>query len=539
MLGCHISRAVSGGKIDVFASGMNWSNLVMMFHQSTSVTSIVQILLVTIILWNRQAIYLWIKGVKLPPGPPRRPITKNLHQLPRTYPWLTYSKWAKQYGSVLSFEVFNKTTIVLNSAKAVNDLLESKASNYSDRPIRMMGGELAGRKKTIFFMSSQASEFKEYRRLLQSGLNPRASKTYRPIQTQEVQVLLRGLLDAPQDFISHIRRNAVAVILKVAYGYQVAGNDDPLVVALEDGMKQLGVLNIPGKYWVEYFPILRFVPEWFPGAGFKHLARVIGESMSRLEDQPLEWAKKQIAGGNYVDSFTSKYLRQEDGHLVTDDRLNEWIKWTAEGLYVGGGDTTVSAMTSFFYAMVTNPHVQTRAQAEIDMVASGRLPTLDDLPALPYITALIKEVLRWAPVAPLGLPHSTVEDSYYEGYYIPKGATIIYNVWGLTHDEEKYPNPDVFNPERHLGPKPQPDPLKIVFGFGRRSCPGAHFAEMALFLNIASILSVFDLLKPLNKDGKEEDPALEWVSGLTLHVKPFNCRIKPRSLDHLLYLEKN
>lgn len=59
-------------------------------------------------------------------------------------------------------------------------------------------------------------------------------------------------------------------------------------------------------------------------------------------------------------------------------------------------------MTSFFYAMVTNPHVQTRAQAEIDMVASGRLPTLDDLPALPYITALIKEVLRWAPVAPLG-----------------------------------------------------------------------------------------------------------------------------------------
>lgn len=49
--------------------------------------------------------------------------------------------------------------------------------------------------------------------------------------------------------------------------------------------------------------------------------------------------KSMQAGGDYVDSFTSKYLRQEDGHLVTDDRLNEWIKWTAEGLYVGGGDT--------------------------------------------------------------------------------------------------------------------------------------------------------------------------------------------------------
>ncbi|PPQ75850.1 hypothetical protein CVT24_000608 [Panaeolus cyanescens] len=478
-----------------------------------------QLFLATIVLWNRNAIWQWIKGLRLPPGPPRRPFTKNLHQIPRSYPWLTYSDWAKQYGPVFSFGLFNKTTIVLNSAKSVNDLLEHKASIYSDRPVRWMGGELAGRKKTIFFMSSQVPEFKEYRRLLQSGLNPRASKSYRPIQIQEVQVLLRGLLETPQDFVSHIRRNAVAVVLKVAYGYQVVGHDDPLVVALENGMKQLGVLYAPGRFLVENFPILRFLPEWFPGAGFKRLARTIGETMSHLEDQPLEWAKRAIASGNFVESFTSKYLRQEDGSLVSDEKLNEWIKWTAEGIFVGGGDTTVSALTSFFYLMVTHPHIQERAQAEIDQVVQGRLPNLDDLPMLPYIKALIKEVLRWAPVAPLGLPHGTVQDSTYDGYYIPKNATVVSNIWALMHDEESYPNPSVFDPERHMGPNPQPDPLKFAFGFGRRSCPGAHFAEMAMFLNITNILAVFKLLKPLDKDGKEEDPKLEWLSGPTLSLK--------------------
>jgi cytochrome P450 len=65
---------------------------------------------------------------------------------------------------------------------------------------------------------------------------------------------------------------------------------------------------------------------------------------------------------------------------------------------------TVSAMTSFFYLMEMNPEVQKRAQADIDKVTGGsRLPIPDDEEKLPYIVALIKEVIRWNPVAPLGI----------------------------------------------------------------------------------------------------------------------------------------
>lgn len=107
-------------------------------------------------------------------------------------------------------------------------------------------------------------------------------------------------------------------------------------------------------------------------------------------------------------------------------------------------------MTSFFFLMSAHPEVQKRAQSEIDaIVGKGRLPTLDDRNSLVYVAAVIKEVLRWGPVAPLGkgsyissmfvdlqilsgLQHRVTENDTYNGYLIPKGATIIANIWSVT-----------------------------------------------------------------------------------------------------------
>jgi len=70
----------------------------------------------------------------LPPGPPGKLISGNAHQLPNTKRWLTYAKWAETYGPVIYFRIFHKRFVVLNSAKAVVDLLENRSSIYSDRP---------------------------------------------------------------------------------------------------------------------------------------------------------------------------------------------------------------------------------------------------------------------------------------------------------------------------------------------------------------------------------------------------------------------
>ncbi len=79
--------------------------------------------------------------------------------------------------------------------------------------------------------------------------------------------------------------------------------------------------------------------------------------------------------------------------------------------------------------MALYPEVQRKAQADIEKVSPNRLPTFDDYDSLPYIKAIIREIIRWGPVAPLGLPHCVMEDDVYQTYFIPKDTTVFGNIW--------------------------------------------------------------------------------------------------------------
>ena len=176
--------------------------------------------------------------------------------------------------------------------------------------------------------------------------------------------------------------------------------------------------------------------------------------------------------------------------------------------------------------------MQRKAQAEIDsVVKTTRLPTLADRKHLPYIDAIVKEVLRWHPVAPTGLPHTTTKDDTYDRYMIPKGAILLPNVWMMLHDPSVYHNPGAFKPERFLGPKPELDPHNLSFGFGRRVCPGRLLADETLFLAIADSLAVFNIKKVV-EDGVETDPVGNFMPGVISHPEPFQCDIKARSAKH-------
>ena len=94
----------------------------------------------------------------------------------------------------------------MNSGKVALDILEARSGIYSDRPTNWMAGEIAGRKRAISLTPFMDPRFKISRRLLETGLSTRASKSYRPIQAQETQTLLQNLANAPEDFATHLRR---------------------------------------------------------------------------------------------------------------------------------------------------------------------------------------------------------------------------------------------------------------------------------------------------------------------------------------------
>jgi len=168
------------------------------------------------------------------------------------------------------------------------------------------------------------------------------------------------------------------------------------------------------------------------------------------------------------------------------------------------------------------------------VIGKDRLPVFSDRDNLPYVEATVKEALRWHPVAPMGLPHTSTEDDLCEGYFIPKDAMIFANVWLFTHDPNVYHDPMTFKPERFLsidGHEPEPDPHRFVFGFGRRICPGRILADNALFLNIAQSLAVFNVSKAL-ENGKEAMPVIKFEPGVVSHPAPYKTKITPRSAHH-------
>jgi hypothetical protein len=91
---------------------------------------------------------------------------------------------------------------------------------------------------------------------------------------------------------------------------------------------------------------------------------------------------------------------------------------------------TSSTLQTFFFAMARYPDTLAKAQEELEnVVGANRLPDFSDKENLPYVNALIKEVMRFFPILPLGVPHRVIVEDEYQGMRIPEGSIIFPNVW--------------------------------------------------------------------------------------------------------------
>ncbi|KAJ7723504.1 cytochrome P450 [Mycena maculata] len=479
-------------------------------------------------------LYSWRNRLKLPlpPGPRKLPLLGNLLDIPSTHPWITYMLWSEEYNSdIIHLDIAGKSVVVLSSLNAVESLLEKRSAIYSDRPRITMVNELMGWDFNLGMMK-YGDEWRTHRRLFKQGFTPKASLKYRPKQLTATHRVLRLILHRPDAFMDHFRQWAGDVILSVAYGIDVLPYNDPYVSLAYQAVHGFATAGVPGRYLVDSLPILKHVPAWFPGAGFKRQAKKWEKLAHAMRDVPFAVTKGQMELGTPPPSFAADYLlslQESSDHYYTEGL----VKNVAGTMFLGGADTTVSAVSTFMLAMLANPDAQQRAQAEIDSVTKGEhLPDFEDEAALPYVTAIVKEVLRWQPVTPMAIPHFVRVEDEYQGYRIPAGSIVIGNTWAILHDEAIYPDPYAFKPERFLlNGKLNPavrDP-EIAFGYGRRRCPAIHMAMASVWITVVSILATFDITRPLDGDGKEIAPSYEYDDGFISFPLPFKCGITPRS----------
>ncbi|KAK0479641.1 cytochrome P450 [Armillaria novae-zelandiae] len=475
----------------------------------------------------RLSLSIFRRRLPFPPGPKRLPLIGNLWNVPRTadYPWRTYAKWASMYGDVLYLDIPGNPTVVINSAKAAEDLFEKRSGNYSDRPdFTMM--KLSGWDYNFAFMR-YSNRWRTHRRMFHQYFQPRAVPEYYPAQLKATSVLLKQLLKSPDALAHHIRHHTGSVIMKTVYGYDVDPNGDQFVDLVNRAQESIHMVGNVGSFLVDYIPSLKYLPRWMPGARFLSLARAWSKDVEEMAEAPFKYTAESVAKGIAPPSFVSENLTTKTG--VPDNA--EYLKIVRDTAAVAFSDLsprrkTVSAILSAILAFILYPEVQAKAQAEVDAVIGHgiRLPDFDDRPQMPYIDAIVLETLRWNPVAPLAVAHRSMKEDVYKGYHIPAGMAML-------HDEKYYPNPLAFDPDRFIpkdGKEAQPEPT-FAFGFGRRICPGRHLAQNTTWIAIASMASTLSFSKALDSEGCIIEPSSTYTSEFVSFPLPFECRIKPRS----------
>ncbi|KAF8897012.1 cytochrome P450 [Mucidula mucida] len=473
----------------------------------------------------------------LPPGPKGLPLIGNLLDFPTVDAWIAFKDAGEQLNSdIVYYNVAGQDLIVVNTIDAANELFVKRSSIYSDRPSCFMANELVGFTWN-FGLHKYGEEWKEHRKMFHKSLGgPILAAAQHPHILDSAKYLLRRIRDKPDRFLDDVRLYAGQIILRITYGIEVQDKTDPFVIQAEKGMHALAVAGCPGAFLVDTWPILRFVPSWVPGAGFKTWAKEAKESVTAMRDAPLKFLEEAVADGTAKPSVGSKIISElEEADADTKETNMLMLGNVLATTYGAGSDTTVSAISTAILAMVQNPNILKKVQTDIDsIVGHDRLPDFGDRKTLPYLQAVLKEVLRWRPVGPLAVPHRVTKDDEYRGYHIPQGATIFGNAWAILHNKAVYGNDvETFNPGRFLNAdgilNPSIPHPSAAFGFGRRICAGQDIAEDTIWLAIAYMFAVFNITKAVDAQGRVIEPSGEYTSGLLCHPVPFKCSITPRS----------
>ncbi|KAH8116038.1 cytochrome P450 [Phellopilus nigrolimitatus] len=443
------------------------------------------------------------QSTSLPPGPPADPIIGHARKIPRERSWETYAEWGKSYGWGITM------------------------------PLLPYGPRL-----------------RKQRRMMQKHFNPQAITSFRTLQEEEVRKFLGHLLARPTNFLGDVH----GMILLITYGHEVMSENDPLIGLVELASTITIRAGSPGATSIDMFPFLRHVPAWLPGMTLKRHALKARKVNDEALNVPYNEIKSKKAAGEEGPCLISYLLDEYEETGILDAEHEEDMKAVGFAIYVAGNDTTKTVISTFFMMMALHPGVVKQAQEEIDrVVGPDRLPTLDDRPALPFVECVLKELYRINPPAPLGVPHTSAKSDVYRGWAIPRGSIIITNIWQMMRDEEFFPSPDVFDPARHINKacrkntlidddetldeysstSGNDDPSAIVFGFGRRVCPGRHFADTMVWLTMTNVLATFDI-RPYKDpvSGEDVPPAFAFESGFVTPPKPFKCSIVPRSSKH-------
>ena len=468
------------------------------------------------------------KPSKLPPGPWGLLILGHLPLMGKD-PLETFHRFRKQYGDVYKIRFGVWPTVVINGKTAIKEALSQRGDAFSGRP-EFLSVKLVSNMTGVSF-GQFGDRYLMHRKIAGSVL-----KMFTGTRNVIIQEIIENeashLVDeflghngAPFDPDTAIFYAAGSVIFQVVYGRGKDIRQDEDFAGFVKNTKEFINFMKAGNPF-DILPWMRFIlPAKFKS--FMNLMeRTISSQKKKVKEIMETYEENDIR--HAVDGLiasTKQYSAEEKGKVgLTDEQIFE-----TTGDFLGAGFQTTA--TSLLWALMyfaDNPNVQRNVQSELDnIIGCSRQTSIADRSRLPYTEATVVEILRMGSVAPLSLPHYTIEDTKLLGYDIPKGTVAFFNLHSANYDSDVWDSPYEFKPERFINKDGQLFKEKIdfvlSFGAGRRRCLGEQLARIELFLYISHLLQRCTVVKPSG-----ETYNMKGEVTLAHAPRPYRIQVLPR-----------
>eukprot|EP00253_Pinus_taeda_P023701 PITA_23701 len=458
------------------------------------------------------------EGGRLPPGPSPWPIIGNLHQLRKPVHHALH-EFAHKYGAIMFLRLGSVPTVVVSSSEMAKQFLKSHDSVFASRPATAAAKNVSYNFKGMT-LSPYGGYWRQMRKLCVLELfSAKRIESFKHVGEEEVYAMITSIWEKSQKGTIAVNVSEAILTLSSNVIWRILARrkfaDDDLE-ADGKGFKHillelsatLGELNIG-----DFIPYL----DWLDLQGIKRRVRELNKTYDALAEKIIDdhilatkssndahsgEAAEQVK--DFVDVLLQ--LTAESNHTEGETKAaRETIKAMIFEMFAAGMDTSARTLEWTMSELLRHPHAMKRLQEEIESTVGkhGKVNG-SDVRRMKYLQCVVKETLRIHPTLPLGLPHESVRAATVAGYYIPKKATVMVNVWAIGRDPNVWGADALdFKPERFMHELDghdnimdlvlsQSDFRMLPFGAGRRGCPGAGMAIPTVELALAQLLHFFD-----------------------------------------------
>jgi cytochrome P450 len=405
-----------------------------------------------------------------PPGPPRSLRTLLIYG-PGRNPLAFFQDLAKTYGDLAYVRMAGEHVFLVNDPRHVRDMFVTHQHKFMkgrglDRAKRLLGEGL---------LTSEGASHVRQRRLMQPAFHRDRIASYASVMTEYADRVRNSWTDgATIDASQEMHRLTLAVVGKTLFDADVESHAKEVGAALTAVMESFWMLMLPFVDLLERLPIPSLRRS---RAARARLDAIIYRMIAERRQSPGD-------RGDLLSMLLMAQDEEESGRGMSDQQVRD----EAMTIFLAGHETTANALAWTWYLLSQTPDVERTMHDEIDRVLEGRLPTMADIPSLPYVEKVVTESMRLYPPAWI-IGRRALEDYPLGGYVMPSRSIVVVSPYLIHRDARYYAEPDRFVPGRWTPEfkSSLPPFAYFPFGGGARRCIGESFAWMELVLLASTI----------------------------------------------------